>query len=94
MLIAFVSITVFCGGIAVGVKVSKFVRERRKANALDYMRQTGLYPQIYTGYPDTQPRTHPTPAPHQNANAATLIDQFLYIGIVVAVLYAFWCGLT
>jgi hypothetical protein len=39
MLIVFLSIVLFSGGIAVGIKVSKFARNRRKADALDYIRK-------------------------------------------------------
>lgn len=88
MLIIFVSAIVFCGGIAVGVKVSKFARNRRKSDALDYIRSTGLYPPIYSGYAE-QPQQ-----PQQSTNNVPIFDQFLFIGIVCAVAYAFWCGLT
>lgn len=87
MLIVFVSVIFFCGGIAVGVKVAKLARERRKADALDYIRQTGIYPPIYSGYAEQ-------PQPQQPTNKGALLDQLLYIGIVLSIAYVFWCGLT
>lgn len=90
MIIVFVSIVLFCGGIAVGVKVSKFARNRRKSDALDYIRSTGLYPPIYSGYPDTERR----PTKNSGNDGAPLLDQILYMGIIAAALYAVWCGLT
>jgi hypothetical protein len=92
MIIVFVSIVLFSGGIAVGVKVYKFARNRRKSDALDYIRSTGLYPPIYSGYAE-QPQPQPQ-QPQQPTNNVPIFDQFLFIGIVCAVAYVFWCGLT
>ncbi len=91
MIIVFVSIVLFSGGIAVGVKVSKFARNRRKSDALDYIRSAGLHPPIYSGYAE-QPQPQPQQPP--KSGGASLIDQILYIGIVLTAAYVFWCGLT
>jgi hypothetical protein len=76
------------GAFIVGFKLARFSHERRKNRALRYLKETGFYPPVYTGCHE------PTPIPHQKVNAANAVDQLLYIGIVVAVLYASWCGLT
>lgn len=90
MLIVFLSIVLFSGGIAVGVKVSKFTRNRRKADALDYIRSTGIYPQIYSGFAEQPQPQQPTTA----TTNGTLFDQFLFIGIILSAMYVCWCGLT
>lgn len=90
MLIVFVSVIFFGGGIAVGVKFSKLIRERRKADALEYIRQTGIYPPIYSGYPTAGHQ----PTKNSGNDGAPLFDQILYMGIIAAALYAVWCGLT
>ena len=80
------------GAFSLGFKLARLLRERRKSRALDYLRDTGFYPPIYTGYrQQPQPDTQPQP---QTRNSGAIVDQLLYIGIVLSLLYTVFVGLT
>jgi len=82
----------FCalvGAFSLGFKLSRFLHERRKNRAFEYLRQVGAYPPIYTGYGQPQPQLTP-----QTRNSGATVDQILYVCIVLSIIYACWCGLT
>lgn len=85
-----VFVSALVGAFCFGFKVAQYARERRKSDALDYIRGTGLHPPIYSGYTEQ----HQQPQQQPKSGGASLIDQILFIGIVCAVAYVFWCGLT
>ena len=77
------------GAFSLGFKFARLLRERRKSRALDYLRETGFYPPIYTGYrQQPQPDTQPQPS------GGDITSQILYVCIVLSMAYACWCGLT
>lgn len=93
-ILVFVAFCVLVGAFSLGFKFARLLRERRKSRALDYLRETGFYPPIYTGYgqqpqPDTQHATQT-----RNIGATDRVGGVLYICIVLAFLYACVIGLT
>ena len=91
-ILVFVAFFALVGAFAVGFKLSRFLHERRKNRAFEYLRQVGAYPPIYTGYrQQPQPDTQPQP---QTRNSGAIVDQLLYIGIVLSLLYTVFVGLT
>lgn len=88
---ALIGFCVLVGAFSLGFKLSRFLHERRKNRAFEYLRQVGAYPPIYTGY--GQPQPQPTP---QTRNGATVdhVSGVLYICVWLSIIYACWCGLT
>ena len=89
-MLVFAAFFALVGAFAFGFKLSRFLHKRRKSRALRYLREAGVYPPIYSGYPDTERR----PTKNSGNDGAPLLDQILYMGIIAAALYAVWCGLT